>query len=269
VRGFLTSHAVSVRLEEFRKMDSNSLHPGDILAVLDLISGIRMKPQEVKAALKQTLEDRKLSRGEKRAMGSLIEVTDPTAQTLANYRSMAFDLAREEMTDGHSKEVIEWLEDVNKLFLPSSGGDEKQVAEAYFSPGEDCLNKLTGLLRSARQTVDVCVFTITDNRITDALVDAHKRGVQLRIITDNDKSEDLGSDVERLENMGLPLRMDKTRHHMHHKFAIFDGGILLSGSYNWTRSATMNNQENILLTNENRLISPFSDTFEKLWYQFA
>ncbi|MCA9056002.1 MAG: endonuclease, partial [Planctomycetaceae bacterium] len=50
----------------------------------------------------------------------------------------------------------------------------------------------------ARETVDVCVFTITDDRITRAILDAHRRRVRIRILSDDDKSGDLGSDVERL-----------------------------------------------------------------------
>ena len=52
---------------------------------------------------------------------------------------------------------------------------------------------------------------------------------------------------------------------MHHKFAIFDRKQLMSGSYNWTRSAFLENQENIILTNELGLLRQFQDTFDALW----
>ena len=42
-----------------------------------------------------------------------------------------------------------------------------------------------------------------------------------------------------IERAGIPVAFDASEHHMHHKFAIFDGRTLLSGSYNWTRSAAI------------------------------
>jgi cardiolipin hydrolase len=55
---------------------------------------------------------------------------------------------------------------------------------------------------------------------------------------------------------------------MHHKFAIFDRTYLVTGSYNWTRSAASYNEENIVVSDDRRLVSAFSGTFEKLWEKF-
>ena len=49
-----------------------------------------MTPQQIKSMLQQTLEDRRLSRGERQAMGQILEHIEPNAQTLALYRSIAF-----------------------------------------------------------------------------------------------------------------------------------------------------------------------------------
>lgn len=228
-----------------------------------------MDLNQVREVLRKTLEDRQLTRAEKRAMSSLVEVTDPTPQVLANYRHEAFELARTQLADPKSKEVLDWLEEVVKVMLPSNDPAQTLLAEAYFSPGDACVNKVMALIRKVQKTADICVFTITDDRVSDALIDAHRRGIKVRIITDNDKAIDLGSDIERLGSAGIPVRMDMTEFHMHHKFALFDGHILLTGSYNWTRSAAMNNQENIVLSGEHRLISTFSELFEKLWKEFA
>lgn len=117
--------------------------------------------------------------------------------------------------------------------------------------------------------VEVCVFTITDNRISEAIARAHRRGVQVRVVTDDDKLFDPGSDIQQLAAAGVPVRMDKTEYHMHHKFAIFDGTLLLNGSYNWTRAAALYNEENYILTGDPRLIRPFAELFQQLWERFA
>jgi phosphatidylserine/phosphatidylglycerophosphate/cardiolipin synthase-like enzyme len=74
--------------------------------------------------------------------------------------------------------------------------------------------------------------------------------------------------VEQLVAAGIAVRTDRTEHHMHHKFALFDGGLLLTGSYNWTRSAALHNEENFVLTTEPKLVRPFGQLFEGLWTKF-
>lgn len=138
-------------------------------------------------------------------------------------------------------------------------------AEAFFSPGMACLQHLVSRFAAARQTVDVCVFTITDDRISRAILDAHRRGVKLRVITDNDKAYDLGSDIARLQEVGIPVKIDQTPAHMHHKFAIFDRARLVNGSYNWTRSATDVNAENIIDTGDPNLVAAFAAEFQRMW----
>jgi len=141
--------------------------------------------------------------------------------------------------------------------------------EAYFSPGDECLQSIRRQFEQAQRTVDVCVFTITDDRIAAAILDAHRRGVRVRVITDNDKAHDEGSDVRRLERAGMEVREDRTECHMHHKFAIFDGRAVLTGSYNWTRGAARNNEENLVVSNDPRLVGPFEREFNALWGRFA
>jgi len=136
---------------------------------------------------------------------------------------------------------------------------------AYFSPGPDCLGCIVEHFRAAQRTVDVCVFTITDDRIAGTMLETHRRGVRVRIVTDNDKSGDLGSDIERLEAAGIATKIDRTPYHMHHKFAIFDGTRLVNGSYNWTRGAAEQNAENLIDTGDVGLLAAFQRQFDTLW----
>jgi mitochondrial cardiolipin hydrolase len=52
---------------------------------------------------------------------------------------------------------------------------------------------------------------------------------------------------------------------MHHKFAIIDSRLVLTGSYNWTRSAAEYNHENLLVTNSKQAIGQFEKEFNRLW----
>ena len=89
--------------------------------------------------------------------------------------------------------------------------------------------------------------------------------MKVRIITDDEKEHDLGADISRLRNLGIPVVTDHATSHMHHKFAVTDRSALLTGSFNWTRSASEVNQENVLITTDPRLVAPFAAEFDRLW----
>ena len=142
---------------------------------------------------------------------------------------------------------------------------QKINSHAFFSPGDDCLNAIVTAIEEAVQSIKICVFTISDDRISDAIVRAHRSGIRIKIISDNDKLYDKGSDIRELAAKGLEVRVDKTRSHMHHKFAIFDDTQVLTGSYNWTRSAALYNHENVLVTDNPGIVQDYSREFDKLW----
>ncbi|MEM9293757.1 MAG: phospholipase D-like domain-containing protein [Acidobacteriota bacterium] len=229
-------------------------------------------PQVIEEWLVQSLEDHRLSRGERRALREVLRETDASQEELAFLRNRAFELARRELatataTGPQRVAVLSWLESVVKSLESHRRGALPPVrqAEAFFSPGLDCRAQILSLLSAAREKVDVCVFTITDDRISERLLQTCRRGVRVRLITDGHKSWDLGSDTERLEASGIEVAWERGEGHMHHKFALFDAETLLTGSYNWTRSAATENQENLVVTDDRRLVEPFQQQFETLW----
>lgn len=141
--------------------------------------------------------------------------------------------------------------------------------KAYFSPGTDCKSTIIQQLENASSNIQICVFTISDNDITKAIMKAYDRGVHVTIITDNDKTNDRGSDVYHLLRHGIEVRVDNTSNHMHHKFAIFDAKRLITGSFNWTRSASKYNHENILLLDTNSIVQQHVKLYEKLWEEMT
>jgi len=223
-----------------------------------------MKPDEVDGILAATLEDHRLSRGEKHALEELLASDDIHSEQLAFFRHRAFALAREKLPTHVSRQVLDWLEGVNKILLPPTPKRTSR-AEVFFSPGPGCLEAINRQLRESKKNVDICVFTITDDRLAKAILDAHRRGVKLRVVTDDDKAYDRGSDVFELADAGIEVRVDQSDHHMHHKFALFDRSSVVTGSYNWTRSAAQHNRENVLITDDERLVRPYQRVFDEMW----
>lgn len=52
---------------------------------------------------------------------------------------------------------------------------------------------------------------------------------------------------------------------MHHKFAIVDKKLLITGSLNWTMEAIHSNQENVVIMEDTEYVQPFLDEFERIW----
>ena len=230
-----------------------------------------MNQSDVDVMLQQSLTDGKLSRAEKSVLKEILTSDADTQHQRDLLRNRAFEIARQSLLGPDAKNAIDWLEDVVGVLLqaerPSGSDPGQQISEVHFSPGDDCRLRIQELLRESRVSIDICVFTITDDRITVALIDAAARGVRTRIIGDNEKAFDPGSDMHRLAEARIPIRMDTSPNHMHHKFAVFDGRIVISGSYNWTRSASEHNQENIMVTNDRKFVQSFMKQFEHLWHQ--
>lgn len=224
--------------------------------------------RELEDLLRRSFADRKLTRDERADLERLFHASVPDANLRDRILAFAFALFREGLS-AEDREASEWLKRVVRATLPKnepgeSAGDA-DVAEACFSERHDCARRLVRLLDGARQSLDVCVFTITHDDLSDAILRAASRGVAVRLISDDSKAMDTGSDVDRLRDAGIAVRVDRSRYHMHHKFAIFDRRLLLNGSFNWTRGAAMNNAENFVLLSDRRLLGQFQDEFELLW----
>lgn len=228
---------------------------------------------ELETALRQTFDDYRLSSDEKYDFRELLETYKDDSDALSFVRNKAFDLAGAHLRQQSTFDGVafKWLEHIVKLIDGVRILDTRTAtpSEVYFSPGNDCKRRIISLLNAAHSTVDVCVFTISDDDISDALFAAHARDVRVRIITDNDKANDTGSDVEKLMSKGVPVVKDKTRNHMHHKFAVVDRAYVINGSFNWTRSASRHNNENITVDPAPQVVASFSRKFEEMWREFG
>lgn len=226
------------------------------------MSAVKMLVNE----FKDSLEDFVLSKAEKRSIKQDLAQHSFSKSEVMFLNSELKKMAQDVMDESNKSCVINWLFESQKLLLNIAfNNTESNPPKVAFSPGEECLGDIIYTLRNARQKIDVCVFTISDDRIFDVMEDAFKRGISVRVITDNDKQFDKGSDVEKIRSIGIPVKVDCSKGHMHHKFAIVDDQVLINGSYNWTRSAATRNQENVVTTDDGHSVESFKRQFEKLW----
>mmetsp|Transcript_18543 Transcript_18543/g.31177 ORF Transcript_18543/g.31177 Transcript_18543/m.31177 type:complete len:224 (+) Transcript_18543:131-802(+) len=154
-------------------------------------------------------------------------------------------------------------------YLDDGKLDHHHRDKCKFAHEETSLVKLIRVMRLARRTLDICVFTVTNDSIANEVMAAHKRGVKVRVITDDGQRGNRGSDIEKFVQVGIEVKDDgNAGNYMHHKFAMIDDRLLVNGSYNWSVHATLSNNENVVVSNDPLLIRSFRSEFERLWAIF-
>lgn len=124
-----------------------------------------------------------------------------------------------------------------------------QDIHAYFSPLGGCTAAIIDALAAAKKTVLVQAYSFTSAPIAKALVDAHKRGVDVQVILDKSQRTERYTSATFLANEGVPTYIDEKHKIAHNKVMIIDGRTLITGSFNFTKSAEEGNAENLLVIN--------------------
>jgi cardiolipin hydrolase len=209
-----------------------------------------------------------LSRTDKKRVRRFLKEMCPEPDQLAALRHALVAVAEARLADHDARTVLHWSHDLGKLLLPNvpTGLPE---AECHFSPSESGRTRLCELIGSARESIDLCIYLLADDEMARALVAARRdHGVVVRLILDDEQLKQRGSDHEALAAAGIAYRTDSCAQYMHHKFGIYDRTWLSTGSANWTRAAAEANFENMIMTNDPRLVGPYVCEFERLWKNF-
>ena len=142
-------------------------------------------------------------------------------------------------------------------------------ADTYFSPNGGISARIVQEIEEATTSIDIAMYEFTRTEIGEALVDAKNRGVSVRVIMDSSEASETGSQLSRLASAGIALKqMNGTGGGiMHNKYAIIDGRLLVTGSYNWTTAAEDDNNENALFLRDPPVIAAYQANFNTLWRQ--
>jgi len=140
-----------------------------------------------------------------------------------------------------------------------------QEIEVFFSPENGCEERICKEIEGAKKSIDVMMYYFTSRKIANALVKAQKRDVSVRAILDSAQRELKYSRWRQLRKAGIPVRFFKAEGLFHHKVAIIDKKIVLSGSFNWTTAAEKKNRENLIIIADEKLATRFAEYFEKLF----
>ncbi len=145
-------------------------------------------------------------------------------------------------------------------------------SHAYFSADSELASVVTGEIRAAQDSVDIAIFTFTNADIRDAIFDAAAvRGIEVSICADAGQTYTLSDQRDALrmlaDDAGVEVRVADGFGGgiMHHKYAIIDQHTVVTGSFNYTRSATEINDENLVVLSSPELAARYEQAFQELW----
>jgi phosphatidylserine/phosphatidylglycerophosphate/cardiolipin synthase-like enzyme len=154
-----------------------------------------------------------------------------------------------------------WLFAALLAATPSHASDALRLEargtlQVAFTPGDDAAGLIVDSLRRARREVLAQTYSFTHKDIAQALVDAKRRGVDVRVIADPKQMQNIAtSRVEWLAEQGVPVWLDAEHAAAHDKVMIIDNGTpdaaVITGSFNFTHAAQHRNSENLLILRGN------------------
>ncbi len=139
--------------------------------------------------------------------------------------------------------------------------------EAIFSLERSIKETLLKEVESATSTIDLAMREITSLDMANALLKAKERGVKVRVIADSKRAKMRSSQITFLINQGISVKVlrGKNRGIMNHRFAIFDGKKVVTGSFDWSEASEKWNCENILILDDSEVVSSYLREFDRLW----
>lgn len=124
--------------------------------------------------------------------------------------------------------------------------------EVAFSPNGGSADLIIKTIGEAKKTIKVQAYSFTNADIAKALLDAAKRGVNVRVVLDKSQETEKYTSATFLANAGVPVRIDDDFAIAHSKIMILDEENVITGSFNFTKAAEKSNAENVLVIRGNR-----------------
>jgi phosphatidylserine/phosphatidylglycerophosphate/cardiolipin synthase-like enzyme len=141
--------------------------------------------------------------------------------------------------------------------------DPSQSGAPTYDDGPE--THLIEAIDKARYTIDVAVYHLELWDVRDALLRAHRRNVQVRIVTESGNI--IESAVIALEDAGIPVIGDRREHLMHHKFIVIDRLEVWTGSMNLTLRGAYHNNNNLIRIRSNRVSQDYTREFEEMFLE--
>lgn len=143
--------------------------------------------------------------------------------------------------------------------MPSTG-----TVEVYFSPRGGATEVIAHEINNAKKEILIQSYSFTSKPIAKAMIDAKLRGIGVIAILDKSQRRERYTAATFLQNAGCMVLIDDKHAIAHSKTILVDRSVLITGSFNFTKSAEEKNAENLLVIKGNKpLVERYIKNFEE------
>ncbi|HET9905033.1 MAG TPA: phospholipase D-like domain-containing protein [Anaerolineales bacterium] len=162
--------------------------------------------------------------------------------------------------------------EITPIDLASGHGVKGSWFELYFTDPTGPLSPqatggvdgpLVEAIAGARLSIDAAAYSLSLNSVRFALIDAHRRGVQVRVVMESTNMD--RSDPQALIEAGIPVIGDNMDGLMHNKFMVIDKSEVWLGSMNFTDSGTYDDNNNLMRIHSTKLAENYSLEFKEMF----
>ncbi len=154
---------------------------------------------------------------------------------------------------------------------PEKGANaEGSQPEIHYAPRENLESLDARAIGRAELSIDMAAYVLSDPRIIEALTDAAERGVLIRLYLDKSQFAEHGPTrgglVEALlAHPNVVARVKGEGVLMHLKAYALDGGVLRTGSGNFSRSGLAAQDNDAIFITDPAVVDAFERNFERIW----
>ena len=161
---------------------------------------------------------------------------------------------------GNNEDILKFFDNKGTLLVKREldpiliGVDEVSTC---FTPPAGCGTVIASQISKAQDSIYVQAYGFTSGEIAKALINAHNRGVKVRVLLDKSNIGAKHSKMRNLREAGIEVDIDSVSGIAHNKIIIIDKQKVITGSFNFTTSADIRNTENVIIVNNSELAKKY------------
>ena len=189
-----------------------------------------------------------------RALASLVILAGAIAYKISTIQETLSPVSSLSSNTGQGPATPGWI-DIYYTDPSSMDGQNESVL--------DLQNALLAAIDAARLSVDIAIYSLDLPKIRQAVVDAQRRGVAVRLVTESDNLEH--AELQALQTAGVALRGDDAAGLMHNKFVVIDRLEVWTGSMNLTYPSVYQDNNNLVRVRSPELAQDYLAEFEEMF----
>ena len=179
-----------------------------------------------------------------------------------------------EMAENYTKEFEEMFVDdkFGPQVVPETPNPEiiidDTLIESYFSPDDGVAGRIFEILDEAEESIYFMAFSFTTDAFGEAIREQAENNLTVAGVMEAEQvRSNIGTEYDFFKQAGLDVFLDGNEGQMHHKTMVVDEKIIITGSYNFSRSAEINNDENVIIIHNEKIADFFLKEFQRIYQQ--